>query len=169
MNCDSVLTGGDRRRHRDARSARVGEWELGGTRRTSLTVGCRDTWSRSAGRRRRELDQPRLANSRGHEATELSIRRARSGANPAIGGHFERFSSDPPTAMPVPAVSDRGSGEQDSTRQPTSRCRSARLSLCVNQPSEEQDSTRRVRFWAGNIAHQCSEEEPLAETENHRH
>ena len=117
----------------------------------------------------RELIQPRLANSREHEATELSVRRARAGANPAIGGHFERFSSDAPTAIPFPTISSRESGEQHSTRQPTSRCKSARLSLCVNRPSEEQHSTRRVRFGAKDIAHQCSEEEPLAETENRHH
>ena len=46
---------------------------------------------------------------------------------------------------------------------------SARLFLCVNRPSEEQNSTRQVWFGARNIAHQCSEEEPLAETEYHRH
>ena len=78
-------------------------------------------------------------------------------------------SSTAPIAMPFPAISGRASGEQDSTRQPTSRCRSARLSLCVNRPSEEQDSTRLAWFGAKDIAHQCSEEEPLAETENHHH
>ena len=169
MSCGSELTGGDRRRHRDAGSAQL---VIGAgwcdTRfahgRMPFTSG-----SRSVEMRRSEPDQRRSTNSRGHEATELSIRRARSGANPAIGGHFERFSSDPPTAMPFPAVSGRASGEQHSTRQPTSRCKSARLSLYENRPSEEQDSTRLVRFGAKDIAHQCSEEEPLAETENHRH
>ena len=142
------------------------KWEVDTLRPRSDAIV---TWSRSVGMGRCEQSQPWLTNSRGHEATELPIRRARSGSNPAIGGHFERFSSSAPTAMPVPAVSSRASGEQHSTRQPTSRCKSARLSLCVNSPSEEQHSTRLVRFGATDIAHQCSEEEPPAETENHHH
>ena len=169
MNCDSEWEGGDRRRHRDARSAGLmtGVGQTDTLRPRSDAV---DTWEskRGKGEARAQSDVIyELARTRGDRAAhpESSIR-GKILRSAFVGSCS---SSTAPTAMPFPAVSDRASGEQHSTRQPTSRCKSARLSLCMNRPSEEQDSTRQVRFGARNIAHQCSEEEPLAETENHRH
>ena len=129
------------------------------------TVGCRDTWSRSAERGRRESDQSRLANSRGHEATELPIRRARSGANPAVGGANC-------------LIHDRDA----SSCNLKSRVGGARLNPSADLALQEctvvslfEPTVGRARLnpsgqvRAGDKTHQCSEEEPLAETANHRH
>ena len=169
MNCDSVLTGGDRRRHRDARSAGlvigVGQMD---TLRPRLDAG--DTWKSKRGKRggasrisadlrtrvdtkrpscpSGELDQGQILRLAGTLSVSARMRQPRC-----------RFLQS--------QIAHRGSNTQPVNRPRAARVRG--LSLCVNQPSEEQNSTRQVRFRAKNIAHQCSEEEPLAETENHRH
>ena len=145
MNCGSEWAGGDQRRHRYARSAQLvienGSWARFAHGQMPLTSGSRSVEGRGASRfsrgwqTRADTKRPSSPDGKLDQRQILRLACVRSCS-----------SSTAPTAIPVPAVSGRASGEQDSTRQPTSRCKSARLSLCVNQPSKEQNSTRQVRF-----------------------
>ena len=141
MNCDSELLDGDRRRHQRRSVCAVdgGIGEMDALRPWSDAV---NHGSRSAGSGRRKSDQGRSTNARRHEAVELPNQGARSEANPAIGRQFCLYANRDASSCNL------GSRVRGARLNPSaaSRRRSARLSLCVNEPSGEQDSIRRVRF-----------------------
>ena len=117
------------------------------------------------GKREARVGSGRSTNPRGHEATELPIQGARSEANPAIGGALNHHANRDASSCNLRSRI-RGARLNPSTDLAPQECAVVSLSEPAVGRARLNPSGQ-VR--AGDKTHQCSEEEPLAETANHRH